>query len=366
MDYIIESLLDWAKNGSGHPVQAQIHLTNFCNLKCFFCPTRALLDTSALKKEDELTKEKWLSIIDEANGMGVQEWHICGGGEPLFFKDDAIAVMEKIKNSGRRGELITNGTLFDENSIKKLVKLEWDKIFFSLDSSSAETQNELRGVDCFDKIIESIKTFVKIKKEQRAPLPILCFHVVVCNKNYRQIPDMIKLAKKLGVQEVLLNALNIWKPEIKRLMLGKNQEKELRSLLGESKKLAEGMGVNTNIDEFLQSELFKKANIMDSVLERGVKEAIGTTSNELLNTPCYYPWYNISIFADGIVQPCFIPQGKGEQIRGKTLKDVWFGDCFSKIREEMKKGKLGKYCARCNPWNLSKTNEIRLELETRL
>ena len=85
-------------------------------------------------------------------------------------------------------------------------------------------------------------------------------------------------------------------------------------------------------------------------------------SNELLNAPCYYPWYNISIFADGIVQPCFIPQEKGEQIKGKSLKEVWFSRCFSEIREGIKKGKLSKYCSKCNPWNLSKMNEIRREL----
>ncbi len=357
MKNIIESLIKWESSGLGHPTQAQIHLTNFCNLKCFFCPTRALI--KELDKKKELSVEEWLKIIEDGNRLGIEEWHICGGGEPLFFKDIFIAVIEKIKKSGCRGELITNGTLFYEELIKKMVELKWDKIFFSLDSPFAETQNELRGVDCFNKIIKNVRSFAKCKKENDSTLPILSFHMVVCNKNYKQIPKMIELAKKLDVQDVLLNALNIWKPEINKLRLNETQEKELEIILNESKKLAEELNIDTNINEFLRSELFKKANIMNEVLEKGVKRKF---SHGLLDTPCYYPWYNISIFADGTVQPCFIPRGKGEQIRGKNLKDIWFGKVFSEIREEMKKGKLSKYCAKCNPWNFEKMNEIRNKL----
>lgn len=360
MKDIITCLKNWEDKGSGYPTQAQIHLTNFCNLKCSFCPTRALV--KELDKKKELTEEEWLKIIDEGNEMGIREWHICGGGEPLFFKDTFMDVIEKIKNSGRRGELITNGTLFDEETIRKMVKLNWDKVFFSLDSPFGETQDELRGSKCFDKIIENVKLFSRIKKENNSHLPILCFHTVVCNKNYKQIPDMIGLAKKLDVQEVLLNALNIWKPEINELELNEVQEKELEHILKETRDLAQKMEVSTNADDFLKSELFKKANVMNDVLEKHVKDTGKKTSSKLLGIPCYYPWYNISIFADGTVQPCFIPQGKGEQIKGKTLEDMWLGECFSKIRKEMEKGKLTEYCARCNPWNLSKMDEIRKNL----
>lgn len=361
MGPVYYSLLKWDKGKKGYPTQAQIHLTNFCNLKCFFCPTRALVKN--LDRKNELSTEEWLRIIDEGNEMGIEEWHICGGGEPLFFKDAAMVVIEKIKTSGRRGELITNGTIFDEQSIRKLVGLKWDKIFFSLDSPLAQTQNELRGADCFDKIIGNVKLFTKIKKERNSSFPVLCFHMVICNKNYKQVPDMVKLANDLGLQEVLLNALNIWRPEINSLKLTEEQEAELIAIVKESKKLAEELNVGNNFDEFLKSELFKKVNVMDDAMKKKVRK---TSSNELLNIPCYYPWYNISIFADGMVQPCFIPQGKGERIKGKTLKSIWFGECFSKIRESMKNGKLSKYCARCNPWNFEKMEEIRNELNSML
>ncbi len=48
--------------------------------------------------------------------MGVKEWHICGGGEPLFEKEKALDLMELMKKDGARGELITNGTRMDKEA----------------------------------------------------------------------------------------------------------------------------------------------------------------------------------------------------------------------------------------------------------
>ena len=83
MDRIIETLVKWIKEKKSYPTQLQFHLTNFCNLKCIFCPTRALVRSEDLKVEKELSTKEWLRILNEAIELGVQEFHICGGGEPL-------------------------------------------------------------------------------------------------------------------------------------------------------------------------------------------------------------------------------------------------------------------------------------------
>ncbi|MEM7825959.1 MAG: SPASM domain-containing protein, partial [Candidatus Aenigmatarchaeota archaeon] len=79
---------------------------------------------------------------------------------------------------------------------------------------------------------------------------------------------------------------------------------------------------------------------------------------------CYYPWYNISIFADGNVLPCFILKDKSENVREKTLKEIWFGSYFNEIRKAFLKNKLKVDCSKCNPWNLPKMEEIRNKLST--
>ncbi len=355
MEEIINRLVEWREKGKSYPYQIQFHPTNFCNLRCIFCPTRALV--KELKRESELRKEEWLRIVEEGAELKVEEWHICGGGEPLFFTDETLEIMEKIKEYGKYGEIITNGTFFSKKVAEKIVKIGWNKIYISLDSPFMKTQNYLRQANCFTKIIKGVENLVKWKKKLKKEVPLIYFHMVVCNKNYNQIKEMIKLAYKLKVNGLSLNALNVWKPEVRKLQLKKEEIIKMKKILNESKMLAEKLNISNNINEFLEKTLYEKANVMKEAMISEIKDKKGFSS-----LPCYYPWYNISIFPDGNTLPCFILKDKGENVREKSLKEIWFGNYFQNIRKMFLKKKLKEDCAKCNPWNLPKMIKIREKL----
>jgi len=361
MEENIKRLISWSKGEPYGPTQIQAHLTNFCNLKCFFCPTRALLKKSKLKKDKDLTREDWFRLIEESKKLGVKEWHICGGGEPLFNQDLAYDVLVRIKKEGFYGEMITNGTLFTAKMIRGLVEQEWDKIVFSIDGPNEKVHNSIRGVSCFDDSIKNIRLFLKYKKKLKKYKPEISFHTVVCNKNYRCLPGIFELAKNLGIQGVLFNALNIWSEDIRRLKLNAGQQNELKKGLDGLKCSAKNLGISTNIDEFQKFDLFNKANKITQAMREELH-----SSDDILNAPCYMPWYNLSIFADGRTQPCFILQDKGESLKDRSLKDIWYSDYFEHVRRAMVDKKLSKVCSRCNPWSFSKNQEIRLRLRNAL
>jgi len=356
VEEIVNRIVEWKIKGRSYPYQIQIHPTNYCNLKCIFCPTRALVKN--LNREKELTKEEWLRIVREGNELGVREWHICGGGEPFFFKNETLTIMRKIKEDGKYGEVITNGTFFDEETARKIVEIGWDKVYISLDSPIANVHNFLRQANCFNTIIKGVKNLVKWKRKLKKVKPEIYFHMVVCNKNYRQVPGMFYLAQKLQIQGLLLNALNVWKEEINKLKLNIKEEKELASILRESEKLARKFKISTNIREFLNFLYVKKANIMDKAMVKEVRKV----KDSFASLACYYPWYNISIFPDGTTLPCFILKDRGENIKEKSLKEIWFGSYFNRIRKRFLENKLKKDCSKCNPWNLPKMKEIRDKL----
>ncbi|MEM5853492.1 MAG: radical SAM protein [Candidatus Aenigmatarchaeota archaeon] len=356
MEETIKSLISWGKNRKGYPTQIQIHPTNYCNLKCIFCPTRALV--KELDRKKELKKEEWFKLIEEGTELGVKEWHVCGGGEPLFFKD-TIAVMKKIKDFGMYGELITNGTFFQVNVAKEIVEMEWDKIYISLDSPYPKTQNFLRGKKCFDEIIKGVKNLIKWKKRLKIGKPSLFFHSVITNKNYTHIPKLIELAFKLKVDGISLNALNIWKPEIEKLKLKDEEEEIAKKILEKSEEIAKKFHITTNIQDFLNFSFIRKANVMNEAM---VKE-IGKVRKSFDSIACYYPWYNISIFSNGKALPCFILKDEGENVREKSLKEIWFGSYFNHIRKMFLKNELKNDCSKCNPWNMPKMEEIRRALK---
>lgn len=364
MEEKIKRLISWSKGKPQGPTQIQVHFTNFCNLKCFFCPTRTLLKGSEIKKDKELTKKDWLRLVEESKQLGAKEWHICGGGEPLFDQDLACDVMLKIKKEGLYGEIITNGTLFTESIIKNLVTTGWDKITFSIDSYKSKTHNKIRNMrNVFEKAIKNIQLLNKIKKKYSLEKPYVCLHMVICNLNYKDIKGMIKLAKRIGANCILINALNLWSKDIKKLQLNDKQKKELKQELKKAKDTAKKLKIDTNIDSFLNSDLFESANIMNKT---HISDAKQTQYKEqgLVNAVCFSPWFNISIFADGKAQPCFLLQEEGGSVKDKTLEKVWFGEYFEKKRKGMLKLNLNKDCSRCNPWSLEINRRIRDKLMT--
>lgn len=357
MDERSKRIKEWIFYKPCGPIQIQAHLTNFCNLKCFFCPTRTLLKKSEIKKNKELTKECWFRLIEESQELGVKEWHICGGGEPLFDQNLAHDVLVKIKKEGLYGEMITNGTLFTEKIIQDLVEQGWDKVTFSIDGHNAKIHNSIRGVPCFKEAVRNIKLFSRYKNKLDKDEPRLSFHTVVCNKNYNSLSKLFKLAKKLNVQDILFNALNIWSDDIKKLELNKEQQNKLNKNLEDLENLAKKLQIGTNIAEFRKLDMFNKANKIVQAMKTECE-----TENTILNAPCYIPWYNMSIFADGRTQPCFILQDTGESCREKSLKDIWLNPYFDNIRQAMINKRLNVVCSRCNPWSFSKNKGIRDEL----
>ena len=338
MDEVIERLRSWKKGSPRGPVQAQVHLTNACNLACVFCPTRILVSPEERKRERDIPPERWVSLVDEGEAMGVLEWHLCGGGEPLLFLETALPFMERVKAYGRRGEIITNGTTIDEAAAKRLVNIRWDKFTLSLDGPNAEVNDAVRGEGSFERALQGAKNLVAQRKKQRSRVPRIGFHIVVCRQNYRSVGEMVDLAHQVGVDEVLVNALNLWEDGLTTHSLGAEELERLGRLLRDGSEHARDLGLETNFAEFLAFDLFTKANLMDrSMVESEEEERAGGDGDDegeaaaghpLEHTPCYCPWYNLSIFADGSVKPCFMLKDQGETIKTRSLEEIWRGSYF--------------------------------------
>lgn len=358
MESIIERLKNSVVRGglTRGPYQIQFHLTDSCNLQCIFCPTKTLLPKENLNVQNELTIPQWLTLIEQAVKLGAEEFHICGGGEPFFFREKALAVMRRIKELGASGEVITNGTMFTSGSIRAIVRMGWNKITFSIDGPTADIHDAIRGRPSFGRIVSAMQEFTKFKKELDAEKPQLCIHFVVCSLNYKSIPQMISLCMRAGADTFLIQALNVWSDDMLRYKLTAEQETELQGILKEVLAEAEAAGLATNIQDFLRHDLFSKANVMDKAMEAS------SAGDSFIGAPCFMPWYNLSVFADGRTLPCFILRDKGLSLKDHTLEDIWESEYFNSLRKQMLTVRLGQDCARCNPWSLAKTEEIRSAL----
>ena len=179
----IKRLKKWANGEKAPPFTLDINPTDKCNLKCLSCWQRGFKNVDS---SYELSDEKLIGIVKEAIELGVMEFEITGGGEPLIRKGLVLQIMGLVKGSDRMGNITTNGTLFSDEGIRKIVTMGWDRITFSIDGPDAETSDFLRGKGSFDMIMKSISLFNTYKKSCSSKDPIIKFNTVLSNKNYEK------------------------------------------------------------------------------------------------------------------------------------------------------------------------------------
>lgn len=137
-------------NNSSNYSHLRIELSSECNLTCEYC--RSNNGKQYKNIHGQISEEKIYSILDEAEQLGIQMIVFTGGGEPFIRKD-----IFNLINYGKIPKvIITNGTLLDENMVKKLSKsklLSYLKISFD----GFNAQEKLRGVSSVDKVVQAMK-----------------------------------------------------------------------------------------------------------------------------------------------------------------------------------------------------------------
>jgi MoaA/NifB/PqqE/SkfB family radical SAM enzyme len=352
MDEKIARLLEWAKGREAPPFTLDINPTDRCNFKCLHCWQRAF---KKIDSSYELSDRKLVEVVKEALKFGIEEFEITGGGEPMMRKELVLKLMEMIKRKGKFGNITTNGSLFDSESIKKILKIGWDRITFSLEGPDAKSNDAIRGKGNFERVMEIINLLNQMKMKTRKNLPIIKFNVVVNKKNYDKVEKMVMLAKKVNCSMIHFDSLTIHSEYGDKLKLNEKEEREFEKNAKAAKELAEKLGIFTDVD-FLTRELIEKSNEMEFVLEKE------SNSENFFSLVCYEPWWHLVIKTDGSAQPCCLYDEKEENVKNKSLRKIWFGDFFKKIRDSMRKKQFSKYCSICNAGQVFENRRIRSEL----
>lgn len=356
MDEKIKRLEDWKEKGKSPPYTLDLNPTDLCNLQCKSCwqrdPNFKHLDSSY-----QLSADLFLDVVEQAIELGVEEFEITGGGEPLMRKELVLAAMRKIKGAKLVGNLTTNGTLFKEKDLNVITQLGWDQLTISLDGATAETHDYLRGKKgSFEQIMTSLRQLNDLKERTGKEKPRLKFNCVVSNQNYDQLEDLVELAHELDVEEVSFESLTVHSPQGKQLKLTDEERDAFACEAEQAYKLAGQHGINTNLSS-LRGTMLKRSNQM--------KELMNTSSSSFADLPCYEPWFHLVIKVDGSANPCCLYDCQQANVKQKTLKQIWYGPTFQRIRQRIKQGNLPDCCQICNAGQFERNKTIRDELRSR-
>jgi MoaA/NifB/PqqE/SkfB family radical SAM enzyme len=353
-DKIVERLYEWANGRTAWPARMVFHPTLRCNLACLYCTgiliKKGLFNKEMLKKENELSKREWVRIAKEGAKLGIIEWDVCGG-EPLLRADTLLAMIQTIKKINPEAVIIlaTNGLFLNSKIAKELVRLECDILQLSIDGANPKTHDFLRGKSgSFKKITNAGKLVASIKKKLNKEKPIIQVNTVLNSMTYYELPDLVKLTYSLGGSHFIANPMRVSDanlPFVKEanIQLTMEQIAQFPKVWKEVEKIGKELGIHLSTGYFGGEILHENKGVK-------IKETSLKNVKQFLDIFCIGPFYSLMIDSIGNVGRCAsaITIDSPLNIKGKSLKEVWYGKFFKSARELMYEGKpLGKECDTC-------------------
>ncbi len=178
----------------GHRISyLRVSITDRCNERCTYCMPQELQEW--LPREEILTFEETLHLIQIAAGLGVSKVRVTGG-EPLTRRDVVhfvaqIPTISGIKNLG----LSTNGTLLTrritsgKTMAMALREAGVQSVNISLDTLDRDVYSKITGRDLHAQVLEGINAAIAVGFDQ-----IKLNTVLMRGRNEEQLIPLIEFA----------------------------------------------------------------------------------------------------------------------------------------------------------------------------
>ncbi|MGK2857278.1 MAG: radical SAM/SPASM domain-containing protein [Thermoanaerobaculia bacterium] len=355
-DAILRGIADGVAYGG--PFHAEIHPADRCNIDCFFCSTASIRGT------DELPMLRFEQLLGELRDAGTRSIRLSGGGEPLFHRQ-IRTFLGAVRDSGIPIENVTtNAVLLDEAAASLLIDCKCDQITVSLNTGDAKTYSSMMQTPerIFDRVIGNMRALIAERRARGLRHPAVNLQFLVWKENFRSIPEMYALARDIGVDSIQFNGLAFLQPEQK---MTPAETDEMMALYEEIVRVDE-LRCITAIESFEQDisprvrELATRLSAERNA--RGVLSRLSTfllrsdytlkeklahrrklresaeleTRLSALDEYCIIGWHSLVVRTNGNVGPCCILQGSPiGNIYTQSLRDVWHGDGFQRLRREL-------------------------------
>jgi len=279
---------------SGFPYWLTIDPTNFCTLRCPFCPTG---QARGSRTKGTLSFENFKKIMDE---LGPYLIHIdfCNWGEPLLNKE----IFEMIKYAKQYNvdtKIDSNFNHFSDRDAEDMVLSGLDKLIVSIDGATQGTYSKYRIGGDFNTVINNLKLLIKKKNELAKSNPYICWQFLVFRHNEHEIEEAKKIGADLGVDNV----------SITKAFIGNKDWIPLNEEYSHYKK--------EEIKEEFTSKHFKSPQ--DRI--------------------CNWPWEAIVINPNGSVSPCCSVEDEKDDfgnILVNSFREIWNNEKYRRARRFIK------------------------------
>lgn len=300
-----------------YPRRLVFELTNACNLNCVMCGRNAAdFKPTMFDMEVFRSFEPLMDTVEEVTLMG---W-----GEPTIHPH-FNEMLEIINKHNARKYFCSNGM-----NLKKIKDAIFDynvDVFaVSLDGATDETNSRIRRGSDINQITEDLKDIVRIKKERGLKYPWINFVFCAMKSNIHELPDLVKLAAEIGIEEVKVVYLTVFGEDLLDESLW-GHEDMIRRYFGEAIRISEETGVILKLPHYIGEDV----------------------AGNQLHKDCFVSWRDFFLGSDGYVRPCMsTPVQFFQYDRNKDFMEMWNSKEYQNYRAIVNDEKrMDSPCTRC-------------------
>ena len=195
----------------------------------------------------------------------------------------------------------------------------------SLDGAKAETNNSIRINSDLDFIVKELKDIVRIKKEKKLNYPYMNFVMTMFDRNIEELPDLVKLAAEIGLDEVKGVYLTVFSQNLLEETLY-NKKDKVKTIFEKAEKLGEELGVKIKLPYYQGEDI----------------------AGDKAHKDCFTAWRDFFVGSDGYIRPC---QSNAEKFfkydKLSAFEKMWNSQEYQDFRAKVNSDKMCDECKRC-------------------
>ena len=299
------------------PFSAMISVTNKCNLACRYCCNNSTADHT-----DDMSKDEILDVLNQLAEMKVFVIHFTGG--EMFLRQDIFDFFDVIK-PWQRFTMRTNGTCITKKQIDRLSQYTNSLgIGVSIDGSCEEVNSLTRGKGTFEKSVSTLEYMIEKGLWTNIMFTVTKF-------NYRDIENMIILAKRLGCKLTLnkLDPIGRAAYDNDYGFIGDELDQLCYSIYKFDKKYPDILQAESFISRY---HYLEKCNADKGTFEKNLNRIVSS---------CDLGFSFIHIESNGNVHPCSImTEPVLGNIKNERIKTIWLNSPKIQQIRDLKKMRL--------------------------
>lgn len=281
----------------GVPMTISFEPTTACNLRCPECPSGL---RSFTRETGNLKEDFFRTTIDDLY-KDLMYLIFYFQGEP-YINPKFLDMVKYASSKGIYTITSTNGHFLNDENAKKTIESGLDRMIISVDGTTQETYENYRKEGKLETVLQGAKNIVKWKKTLQSATPHIIFQFLVVKPNEHQIPDIYRLAREIGVNEVKLKTAQLY-------------------------EYKNGNDLIPTLDKYSR---YKQK-----------KDGTYVVKNELLNH-CWKLWHACVITWDGLVVPCCFDKDAIHRLgdlKKSNFRKIWRGAQYNLFRSSLLKGR---------------------------